>query len=350
MNNGNKADDETAPRVENPTVADTPATFDFRGGPTTPEDWGHSENGPVDPTPDPMVCTLVGFGTTSLSGRGPGYSEDDSLYRIKTALDILRRHGYRCELPPQGWTSGGGWGTEQDDENSNESPRDPEIEFLKENYDTIVVKERDSDAAAFHVATMRDPWLVIRCSRQEGASFVLSAFREHYKLAVIKHDEVSYKINCGDDLTILRRTGNSSKTATMPADKISASDIGTLFELKKSGKTIVKCLCSYENGEMDTPGPTIELFETAAEWKRHGYGKILLRHVEGHFWATFIGLSHANAVYNRSNPDFKIWGKKQGPVMLNVCYCTSSDAFKFFLANGFDDLDGMGEELGKTLF
>jgi GNAT superfamily N-acetyltransferase len=76
---------------------------------------------------------------------------------------------------------------------------------------------------------------------------------------------------------------------------------GTIFELKLGPKVIAKALCSYINSPS---GPTIERIETAEEWQGHGFGKMLLKGMESYF--------------------------------------------EWFIEQGFEDWDGMGEKMGST--
>eukprot|EP00961_Rhodomonas_salina_P087469 1176469-Rhodomonas_salina.1 len=64
--------------------------------------------------------------------------------------------------------------------------------------------------------------------------------------------------------------------------------LGTYFALARGETVVAKALCMYQNGVMDSQGPTLELLEVAAEWQGRGLGSALLRAVEGFFcqrWA-----------------------------------------------------------------
>ena len=312
----------------------TPATFGNE------VNWDCVENGPNNPTPQLGAVTYVGFGTTHRSGRGRSYKED-SLCRVKTVLDILRsKGGYRCELPPPGWVT---------NRNPNDQDPDPEVQFLKENYDTILVKDIADDVAAFHISTMAGDWIAIRCSTPEGASFVETELDEDYALIPLVHEEVTEKISGTNkkgrnnlNLSVTRRTGNESDTKETT---ISASNISTMFELKQGTKVIAKSLCTYEDNEVATPGPTVEILETAIEWRRHGYGSILMDYIESYFKNLFDELQ-IDAIIDEDHPDYKVWGKDQGNVKFNVCNCCNLKAHQFFRSHGFRG----GEEMRKSLY
>ncbi len=106
-----------------------------------------------------------------------------------------------------------------------------------------------------------------------------------------------------------------------------------MFEFKIGEKVIAMALCSYWNCANESSGPTIEMIETAEEWQGHGFGfgKTLLKGMESYFENTFDDIY----VLHISRVNF------------NVCYVTSSAAFEWFIEQGFDDWDGMGEEMGK---
>ena len=303
----------SAGRVANPT-ASTPATFGEN------LNWDHAENGPTDPTPEEGVCTFMGPSTSHLSGKGREWRVREA-HLIKAALDIMRKHGYRCQLPPEDWVDEDG---DDDDEEGGESKKSKEMAYLENNYyEDITVLGKQTDEVAF-MLTNSCGWLSIRCAGKEAEDFVEEhlADSEHYLLGKVTHDETSSTDGLPEGISIIRRTGGESP-----------SSVGTLFKLKKGNKVIAKALCSYSNAEMDNPGPTIELFEVAKEWRRHGYGKLLLHQgLSSFFEDTFDNIVCSDEV-----------------VKYNVCYCTNGHACEWFLRQGFQDWDGMGEELGRYL-
>jgi len=298
-------------RVTNPT-ASTPATFDMN--------WEFSENGPADPQPVNGVSTFMGPATSYLAGKGRAWP-DNSAFCVKDALDIMRRNGYRCELPPEDWVS--------DDEGEVGTP---ELRYLKEQYyNDHEVIAKNGNEIVFVVTTFGD-WIYIRCNNEEASSFVLTQLSDHYKLGQVRHEQVEEE--CYGSVSVTRRTGNGTRRGG-EAQCSSPSSIGTLFELKIRNKVVAKALCSYKNMEMDATGPTIELLETAKKWRQHGYAKLLLEKMESSFEDIFEGVS-----------DFD----EDRRVKFNVCHCTNRYACEWFLSQGFHDWDDMGEELGKYLF
>ena len=82
---------------------------------------------------------------------------------------------------------------------------------------------------------------------------------------------------------------------------------------------------------MDSAGPTIELFQTAAEWCGHGFGTQLLD--KAYFREAFANAIQAN-----------------GRVKFNVGEVRNNEASIWFKNRGFEDWDGMGEEFGKYYY
>jgi hypothetical protein len=187
--------------------------------------------------------------------------------------------------------------------------------------DEFIDVAKDHDKVFFF--TVMNDWLYIRCANDTACSVIEEKF--HFALGRVPHEAKTIAISDGS-LDVALRTGNG------PDSEQSCSP-GTLFELKKNGsnKVISKCLCSYSNGEMGNAGPTIELFEAAAEWQRHGYARQLMSVVEDQYEDVFAPVAaHAR-------------------VKFNVCHVTNRHACEWFLGQGFEDWDGMGEDLGKYL-
>lgn len=288
---------DTSSRVANPT-ASTPAVFDCN--------WDYCENGPTDPYPDENVTTFMGPSMTEKAGKGLEWP-DDNVQALKTAIEIFRKHGYTFTVPDD---------FESEEEDTSEEKR--ELEYFEDCYEDLKICKNNETV---FLVTRNEDWLVIRCSTPTAAEFVESKFSEHYCLAPVPHTTSTLLEE--DGCTITQRTGNKQGSES--------SSIGTMFELKKHGKVISKCLCSYRNGEMSAVGPTIEQFETAKAWQRHGYGTMLIEAIEMHFDELFSNITD------------------QENVKFNVCYVTNFEASRWFQNRGFLDWDGMGEELGKYL-
>ena len=93
---------------------------------------------------------------------------------------------------------------------------------------------------------------------------------------------------------------------------------------------VTKALCSYQNGGMNSVGPTLEIIEAAKEWQRHGLGDALMRAIKC-FYCTKFESHHSR-------------------ILFSVCQVTNMYAGKWFMRiHHFRDLDGMGDELGKYL-
>jgi len=279
----------------------------------------------------------MGPSTSFLSGKGRSWPGDNA-HLLKAALDIMRKHGYRCQLPPDDW-EGSDDDEEEDDEDaqSGSSKKSKEIAYLEDQYyEDIEILGKRTDEVVF-MMTNSCGWLCIRCACKEAEDFVEEhlADSEHYVLAKVPHEEASSTVGLPEGISITRRTGNQKKNGEEQSSEVSVSpgSVGTLFELKKGTKVIAKALCSYSNGEMENPGPTIELFEVAKEWRCHGYGKLLLHQGASSFFENIF----SNIVCSDE------------VVKYNICYCTNGHACEWFLRQGFRDWDGMGEELGRYL-
>lgn len=289
---------DSSKRVDNPTDA-TPATFELN--------WSYSENGPTDPQPQANAVTFMGPAITEHAGKGKRWPFDRAS-ALKAALDIFRKEGLTCEIPPPDY--------ELDEENV----QDEELEYLKEEYHEDFHVKKGNEIKL--VMTTKSDWIYLRTTIDQ--SDVIEKLNDHhFALGRIEHKEET--ILDEDGWTIVQRTGGRD------AEDMKCSP-GTMFLLKKGNKIISKALCSYSNGEMDASGPTIELLETAAEWQGHGHGTRLLEAIEEHFEAIFENVLEVGA-----------------RVKFNVCYVTNFNASQWFQHQGFHDLDGMGEELGKEL-
>jgi hypothetical protein len=188
----------------------------------------------------------MGVSKTAHAGKGKEHPDEQAL-ALRAALEIVRKEGYTCILPPDDY--------EEDTSDDEEAEKDPELAYLRDEYyeDIEVTKGNES---AF-IMSMASDWIYIRCATEAAAELVEEKFAPHFALGRVGHEEKVVPIR--NDLQVSIFTGNA-------ADKISACGIGTLFELKKGEKVICKALCSYSNGEMDaSAGPTIELIETAQE-------------------------------------------------------------------------------------
>ncbi|KAL3930331.1 MAG: hypothetical protein SGARI_004510 [Bacillariaceae sp.] len=276
---------DTSRRVSNPNSS-TPTSFDLN--------WDHSENGPSDPQPDENACTFMGPAVSEAAGNGHEEYLQDHVLALKTAVQLFRKEGYSFSVP------------EHYETKVELSEAEKELDFFKEEYyaDMSIRNESAKPVAVLSLAQL-----------------VQSKFGDHFALTRDEHGQSELRND--NSCTISQRTGNGPGK-TSPC-------IGTLFELKKAGKIVSKCICSYQNAEMDNTGPTIEVFETAAEWRNHGYGSKLFQEVQAHFENLF-----ENAMDTRG-------------VKFNVCYVTNYEACQWFQNRGFFDLDGMGEELGKVL-
>jgi GNAT superfamily N-acetyltransferase len=255
----------------------------------------------------------MGVAKTALAGKEREWPDEQAL-ALRVAIQIVRKEGYTCQLPPDDYDG-------NFDDEDEEAAEDPELAYLQDEHyaDIEVMKGNES----VFIMTSESDWIYIRCATEAAAAMIEEKFVPHFALGRVRHEEKVIPIH--DDLAVSMRTGNAEGNSKH-------CSVGTVFELKKGEKVICKALCSYSNAEMDASGPTIELLETAKEWQGHGYAKELLTFMEQYFEEVFEGVAEEKSV------------------KFNVCYCTNGHACEWFLGQGFRDWDGMGEELGKFLF
>lgn len=191
---------------------------------------------------------------------------------IQAVLNVLRKQGYSCTLPPEDY--------EIDLEKDEKlSASELKLEFLKDNCDPIQVSK---DGQVQIVLEQTCGWMYIYCANEATAQLVNEKLYDMLVLGQVRH--VKETIHDENGIVVTERTGNGE------SDPTSCSPT-SLFELTKDGKVVSKLLCSYHNCEMDNPGPTIEMLETAKEWQGHGLATLLLKHVvENHFMSCFKSL------------------------------------------------------------
>ena len=232
---------------------------------------------------------------------------------------------------------------EEDDEDSHPKPNrqkkeektleERELEYVKgDDWDRECIEVYDTDNN--HVAsftTMSLAWLCLTCfNKPQVLDRIHQELSKDYDLATFPH--VCEELAIPEDVIDLKDgsyrlvavTGASSEDETK-------TSVSTLFSLCfGSEKIVAKALCSYENSEMNSVGPTIEMFEVAEEWQGHRLGDALMRGVHSFYCAKFEDIL--------TN------------VLLSVCHVTNFHAARWFMSkHHFKDLDGMCEELGKYL-
>lgn len=274
---------EPSKRVRNPTNA-TPATFSLN--------WYYSENGPTDPKVVRGVSTFMGVPSRSFGKAGTDDDDDrdEKAVPLQKAIQLLRKAGLSCTVPPEDYDA-----EDETEATEKEPAKDPELAYLREYYDEGFEMKKDNETV-IHISASFE-WLEFRCASDSTAVVLEEALKEHFSLGRVRYEEKTIPIR--DDSWVELCTGEGTGRGQAP---------GTLFELKKAGKVISKCLCSYSNGEMGNDGPTIELFETAEEWRRHGYGSELMAVVQGYFEEIFEPV------------------ERQKRVKFNVCYVTNRQA------------------------
>ena len=332
------------PRNENLTP-ETPATFGDG------LNWNHCENGSSKPVASPGATSFMGPPTSTRAGKGASWS-DASGSILCFVAERLRGSGLSVAIIPD--TDDG---PEEDEEGvdggrakrqkteESASLRERELAFIRGDdwhYGAVEVfgssgQER-ALVASFTAMSLDTPWLCISCMDVSTSRLVHDLLKEDYELAEFPHvrqeldldEEVTAAIDAPGDFRLEALTGSSTEDS-------SKASVTTLFSLylkadssRSKDKVVSKALCSYQNGEMNSVGPTLELIETAKQWRRHGLGGALMRGINSFYCERF--------------------GAFEGRVLFSVCHVTNFRAGRWFMRkHSFRDLDGMGEELGKYL-
>jgi len=219
------------------------------------------------------------------------------------------------------------------------SLKERELDFiredLREDNAIEVFDENKSLVASFNTLGTRTPWLLVSCLNDQVTDRVYQVFREHYDLAKFPHLQENVPIPDGvidfPGVYVLEAvTGSASGDEA----KSSITTLFSLYHSKERGQSlekalIAKALCSYQNGEMCSVGPTLEMIETAKEFKQRGFGSALMRAIHSFYCRKFES-------YNSL-------------VLFSACNVSTSATQWFMRKHSFQNLDGIGEELGKYL-
>ncbi len=231
--------------------------------------------------------------------------------------------------------------------------REKELAYIRSNdwnFESIRVydsagKEK-KHIATFGTMSLDNPWLHLSCLDAEVSGRIREMLGTDFQLAKFPHVKeelpvVTQVIDIYGDYRLEMVTGSGQgdpgKESTTTLFSLYFRDASSSTEEQASSenpqrdeKVIAKALCSYQNSEMNSVGPTLELIETAKEWRQHGYGESLMRSINSYYCGKFESFT--------------------GRVLFSVCHVTNFHAGKWFMTNhSFRDLDGMGEELGKYL-
>ena len=343
MGIGPEAFDEGPPRNENLTP-DTPATFGEG------LNWDHCENGSSKPVASPGATSFMGPPTSGRAGKG-AERRDASGSILVFVAEKLRAAGLKIAIVPdddgpeddkEGVDDGGRAKRQKTEESTL---RERELAHIRGDdwqFGAVEVFRSSGQertlVASFTAMSMDNPWLCISCLDAGTSSLVRDLLKGDYELAEFPHvrqdleleEEVTDAIDAPGTFRLEALTGSSTEDS-------SKASVTTLFSLylkddssRSKDKVVSKALCSYENGEMNSVGPTLELVETAKQWRRHGLGGALMRGINAFYCERF--------------------GAFGGRVLFSVCHVTNFRAGRWFMRrHRFKDLDGMGEELGKYL-
>ena len=164
----------------------------------------------ADLNPRPGVSTLMGPGfRPAKDGYNIEHIEDGG-HLVKAAIDIMRAHGYRCNLPPKNLPRWDG------DEYSDEE--EEERDFLEDNYyEAHTVFEPKSKSAAF-VVTAACQWIYIRCMTEESKAFAMKYIVESDEFCIpafIAHKEVTETVDAASNLTVTDAVATKPRTRAL---------------------------------------------------------------------------------------------------------------------------------------
>eukprot|EP00040_Diaphanoeca_grandis_P009302 m.48364 g.48364 ORF g.48364 m.48364 type:complete len:269 (-) comp20717_c0_seq1:60-866(-) len=199
--------------------------------------------------------------------------------------------------------------------------QDPELEYIKKNFFEKFEVRDNKGACVAELTTGADAWLIVRCFTPAVLeSIEVTLKKSWFYVSKIQHESKQLPFR-----------KSSYKVVVVTGGELDA--LSSKFTVTKGDKEVAKALLSYHNGEMGSIGPTLELFEVAKKWRRHGLGSLLMK--------TITKFLLTDAFKN---------AKVRNQVHFSVCYVTNRHASEWFQRHHhFHDLDGMGEELGKPL-
>jgi GNAT superfamily N-acetyltransferase len=225
--------------------------------------------------------------------------EDEKIYLVLSKLlQVVRKQdGLTCTIPLQG-------GNKRMLE-SDETKFKTEKEVLENSNGTtyqVLQKQQQNQKESKVVMlvtcyynssgcknpAMLKPWIIIRWlqqSPQETSSRQKATFAELAKWFLISNpikDQQNHVLNERNGIVTEIYTGEKEGAHT-DAPFVPS----TLFTMRSGDSAVLaKALCTYEHVEFDA-GPTIQLFEVAAEWRRHGHGKALFSTMEKYYQSIF---------------------------------------------------------------
>jgi GNAT superfamily N-acetyltransferase len=314
--------------------SNTQATFKWN--------WDHCENGTAHPVESEGCTTYIGPPLSEKAGKN-----SDGLIYVFVA-ECIRKCGWSVTIIPEGTESinavesvnnsshdDAQEGSRKRQKIEDKTLREQELAYLDKEYNRAEIEvydEKKKLIASFTTIGMDNTWLCLTCMNEVVSTRLCEELDEDFDLATFPHvrEHVEITTDCiGGSYRLEAVTGDTRGS-------INKCSINTLFKLyftddaSSNEKLVAKALYSYENAEMGTVGPTLEMIETAREWQRNGLGDALLEAIEEFYLERF--------------------GHFQSEIWYSVCYVVNADAGRWLMKrHGFRDLDGMGEELGKVL-
>jgi len=307
------AEGAAPPRNENLTP-DTPATFGEG------LNWNHCENGSSHPVASPGTASFMGPPTSGRAGKGAAWPDASGSILVFVA-EKLRGAGLAIAIVPddrqEDDDEGDDGGRAKRQKTEESTLRERELAHIRSDdwhFGAVEVFSSGQErtlVASFTAMSLDTPWLCISCLDSETSRLVHGLLKDDYDLAEFPHvrqdlelaEEVTDGIDAPGDFRLEALTGSSTEDS-------SRASVTTLFSLylkvdssRSKDKVVSKALCSYQNGEMNSVGPTLELVETAKDWRRHGLGGALMRGINSFYCERF--------------------GAFRGRVLFSVCHVTN---------------------------
>ena len=143
--------------------------------------------------------------------------------------------------------------------------KEKELEYIREDWDQDDIKVFNADknlVVSFTTMGMDDPWLCVSCLNDQVSTLVLQLLQEDFEFAEFPHVQ--------ETLSVPNEVIDSPGVYRLEAVTVSAPDdetntfINTCFSLyfgDNDEMVVAKALCSYQNGGMNSVGPTLEMYK-----------------------------------------------------------------------------------------
>ena len=165
---------------------------------------------------------------------------------------------------------------------------------------------------------------------------------QHIFLTAVPHGRVD---DCSEEYGIAM-AGVGAECSLSAVTGGAWNELGTLFRLHYKGLEVGRALCVYHNaskdGESSFGGPALQMLEVNTAYQSRGFGKALLSSIEGLLRARFMECFLASDEGPQTGLRLTTC-----PMHLDGLLCPHLDGgvYEWFTLQGFDDEEGLCEEL-----